>query len=518
MKIKVFLFATVLLAGCQSTTTTTKTSHHVSKQSLSPAFDYFARNSRTNLNWLIDEDGQSEKNLWLAVSDELNMQIPENNRVREQKEFYFNKKNYLQTVTVRAEPYMYWIISQIKERKLPMELALLPIVESSFDPNATSSAAAAGLWQIIPTTGSNAGLRQDQWYDGRRDVTESTTAALDILERLYGMFGGDWLLTIAAYNCGEGCIQRAIDNNIAKGRPIDYWSLDLPTETMQYVPKLLALSDMVKNSNRYGLYLPNSNLNHALTRIEVGQQIELTQAAKMADIPLQKLKTYNAGYKYNVTAPNGPHTITLPINNAKKLEASLNRGETNLVNWGQHRVVQGETVEILARRYGISVQSIQQANAMTAPIVAGQTITLPLSSEYLAQLSTQQTQMAQAGNSSSGVKNTATKYTVRASDTLASIAKRNNVKVSDIQKWNTLTKNSKLKVGQTLQIASNTSAGNKSSKNSKSSITYRVRKGDTIANIAKRHNVDISDVLKWNAKLAKLHSLKPGDTLTLYKR
>lgn len=507
MKARAILFASVLLVGCQATNKDVSQLPQVN-QNLSSASDFFTATSQVdNIDWLMNDDGQTEKNIWKVVSEELKMEIPDNDRIRVQKEYYLKHKSYLHDVTLRAEPYMYWIISQIKERDMPMELVLLPIVESAFNPNATSSARAAGLWQIVPTTGLYYGLKQDKWYDGRRDVAESTTAALDMLERLNGMFEGDWFQTIAAYNCGEGRVLRAIKDNQSKGRPTDYWSLSLPKETSLYVPKLLALSDMIKHQERYNISLPNSTITRALTRIEVGQQIELTQAAKMAGMPLQKLKTYNAGYKHNITAPDGPHSIMLPIDNAKQLKESLSNGELNLVNWGQHRVVKGETVEILAKRYGIAAQDIRQANELTAQISVGQIITLPISGEYISQIAAQQTQVAQNAAKQAISK---TKYTVRKGDTLSSIAKRHNVKASDIQLWNKMAKNSKLKIGQPLQIVSNS--------NRKRPITYRVRKGDSLTSIAKRHNVDINDVLDWNSALADVHNLQPGDSLTLYKR
>ena len=183
------------------------------------------------------------------------MEVPDNPRIREQKVRYLKDKSYLHDVTLRAEPYMYWIVEQIKQRKMPMELVLLPIVESAFDPQATSSANAAGLWQIVPGTGRNYGLKQNQWYDGRRDVVASTTAALDMMQRLNAMFDGDWLLTIAAYNSGEGRVMQAIKTNKAKGRSTSYWALALSRETSLYIPKMLALSDILKNSKKYGLSL-----------------------------------------------------------------------------------------------------------------------------------------------------------------------------------------------------------------------------------------------------------------------
>ncbi|MCD1127668.1 murein transglycosylase D [Jinshanibacter sp. LJY008] len=514
MKAKAILFVSVLLVGCQASN---KDASQSASNQNPPSANSLA--AAGDLDWLMGPDGQTERELWQVVSEGLEMDIPDNERIREQKEYYLNNKDYLQNVTLRAEPYMYWIISQIKDRHLPMELVLLPIVESAFNPHATSSASAAGIWQFIPTTGRYYGLKQDKWYDGRRDVAESTTAALDMLERLNIMFEGDWLQAIAAYNCGEGRVMRAIKENEAKGLPTDYWSLNLPRETQLYVPKLLALSDMVKHNERYALSLPSSNLDRALTRVEVGQQIELAQAAKMSGVPLTKLQTYNAGYKHNVTSPDGPHAIMLPASNAKQLEESLNNGDIDLVNWGEHKVVNGETIEILARRYGITVDSIRQANNLTAQVSAGQVITLPISGEYISQIATQQTQIA--NNNSRSVSTV--RYTVRAGDTLASIAKRYNVKSSDIQSRNKLGKNSKLKAGLSLQLASN-SAGNKSgnvkntsiAKNNNHSITYRIRKGDSLASIAKRHNVNINDVLKWNSKVTA-NRLQPGNTLTLYK-
>ncbi|KFC85057.1 membrane-bound lytic murein transglycosylase D [Ewingella americana ATCC 33852] len=395
-----------------------------------------------------NDDSIAQKNLWNFIGDELKMKVPENARIREQKVKYLKNKSYLHDVTLRAEPYMYWITEQIKKRNMPMELVLLPIVESAFDPKATSAANAAGLWQIVPQTGRNYGLKQNQWYDGRRDVVASTTAALDMMQNLNKMFGGDWLLTIAAYNSGEGRVMQAVKANKAKGRPTDFWSLALPRETSIYVPKMLALSDILKHSKKYGISLPTPSQDRALARVEVGQQMQLTQAAEMAGMSLTKLKSYNTGYKQNVTAPNGPHYIVLPTAHAAQLKDSLADGD---------------------------IAAVQNTRL--------------------------------ASNAPSGAK----AYKVRSGDSLSGIAARLNVKTRDLQRWNNLRSASAIKVGQTLQVADN-SVSSASSSNG-GSITYQVRKGDSLSSIAKRHGVNIKDVMRWNAGT---DNLQPGNKLTLF--
>jgi len=442
MKAKAIILASVLLVGCQASKQDVKVpeqhAQSLSSASLSEAGEYTDGSREASAQWLKSDNTAAQANLWNFISNELKMKVPENSRIREQKIKYLRNKSYLHDVTVRAEPYMYWITEQIKKRKMPMELVLLPIVESAFDPKATSAANAAGLWQIVPSTGRNYGLKQNQWYDGRRDVVASTTAALDMMQRLNGMFGGDWLLTIAAYNSGEGRVMQAIKQNKAKGRPTDFWALALPRETSIYVPKMLALSDILKNSKKYGIKLPKPDDDRALARVEVGQQMQLTQAAEMAGMSLNKLKSFNTGYKRNVTAPNGPHYIVLPKAHADQLKDSLADGDI------------------------IAVQETKLAD-----------------------------------NRKSG----ASSYKVRSGDSLSTIAAKLNVKSSDLKRWNNLRSASLLKVGQTLQVADN------------SSITYQVRKGDSLSSIARRHGVNIKDVMRSNGGS---ENLQPGKKLTLF--
>lgn len=446
------IFASVLLVGCQvSPHDTSQPKQHA--QSLSSASqsetEKYTGGRETSARWL-DDDSFAQRDLWSFIGDELKMEVPDNARVREQKKRYLKNKSYLHDVTLRAEPYMYWIVEQIKQRNMPMELVLLPIVESAFNPHATSSANAAGLWQIIPGTGRNYGLKQNQWYDGRRDVVASTTAALDIMQRLNTMFDGNWLLTVAAYNSGEGRVIQAIRANRAKGKSTDFWALALPRETSVYVPKMLALSDILKNSKKYGVNLPQPNESRALARVDVGQQMQLTQAAEMAGLSLTTLKSYNPGYKRGVTAPNGPHYIMVPKAHVEQLKVSLADGDIAAI---------------------------------------------------------QPTRLAQSTSGS--------QYKVRSGDTLSAIAARLNVSTKDLQSWNNLRSASTLKIGQTLQIAT-VSNNSVSSSNKGDSITYQVRKGDSLASIAKRHGVNIEDVMRWNTVVNKNANIQPGDRLTLY--
>ncbi|MCU5771507.1 murein transglycosylase D [Erwiniaceae bacterium BAC15a-03b] len=450
MKAKAIILASVLLVGCQASRhdANTPVQHAQSLSSAGQGENGKYSDRMLSPRW--QDDGTSlaqDQDLWHFISDELKMEVPENSRIREQKQKYLKNKSYLHDVTLRAEPYMYWIVEQIKQRKMPMELVLLPIVESAFDPHATSAANAAGIWQIVPATGRNYGLKQNQWYDGRRDIVASTKVALDMMERLNNMFDGDWLLTIAAYNSGEGRVMKAVKQNKARGKPTDFWNLSLPRETTVYVPKMLALGEILKHNKRYGIRLPTPNESRALARVEVGQQIELTQAAEMAGMSLTKLKSFNTGYKRGTTAPNGPHYIMVPKSNVATLRNSLATGDIAAV---------------------------------------------------------QPTEVAKNSSSVGG-------YKVRSGDTLSGIAKRLGVSVKDLQSANNL-RGGKIKPGQTLSV----SGGKGTALANNSSITYQVRKGDSLASIAKRHGVNAKDVMRWNSVLSDAKSIQPGDKLTLF--
>ncbi|MCC8459912.1 MULTISPECIES: murein transglycosylase D [Photorhabdus] len=445
MKTKAILFASVLLVGCQSgpdwSTTAGQRAQNSSSTSLKTG-KIAATNDTDQLAAYWGEDGSgAQRELWGYIRDELKMKIPDNYRVREQRNYYLKNKSYLHDVTLRAEPYMYWIVRQIKQRDMPMELVLVPIVESAFNPHATSRAKAAGLWQIVPDTGRNYGLTQDKWYDARRDVAASTTAALNLLQRLNKMFNGDWLLTIAAYNSGEGRVMRAIKENQIKGRPTDFWSLSLPRETTLYVPKVLALSDVIRNSDKYGITLPKSNNQRALAQVDVGQQITLSQAAELAGMSLTSIKAYNPGYKRGVTSPNGPHYIMLPkakvdqfkhslanktvLSNIRQEVANNNR---RLSKQSQYKVRSGDTLSAIAKRFNVSTRELQRMNNLrTARLLKiGQVLRVNNDNAII--------------------------YRVRQGDSIASIAKHHGINIKDLMNWNDGIKTTDIKPGIELTL------------------------------------------------------------------
>ncbi|MDE9556939.1 murein transglycosylase D [Xenorhabdus bovienii] len=441
MKTKAILFASVLLAGCQSgLQLKTPSQQNTQKMSSTNQQTDGIAEPKDTANW--KESPTTQQDLWGHIRDELKMEIPDNNRVREQQNYYLKHKSHLQNVMLRAEPYMYWIVDQLDQRHMPMEVVFLPIVESAFNPHATSYAKAAGLWQIIPSTGHHYGLTQNKWYDARRDVAASTTAALEMLEYLNARFNGDWLLTIAAYNSGEGRVIRAIRDNQAKGKPTDFWSLSLPRETMQYVPKIVALSNIIRHNDKFSLKLPRLNNQQALAKVEVGQQITLSQAAELSGLSLTSIRAYNSGYKQGITSPDGPHYIMLPKRNVKQFKNLL-------------------TDEKVLKDIRLAV----------------------------AQNTRQLLQQNQ--------------YTVRSGDTLSAIAQRFKTSHRELQRLNSLKTVDRLKIGQVLKI------------NSSGPVTYQVRKGDSFFSIAKRHGVNLNDLMSWN-KSIRIKDIKPGINLTLY--
>jgi membrane-bound lytic murein transglycosylase D len=384
---------------------------------------------------------------------------------------------YLRDLFVRAEPFLFHIVGEIEKRGLPMELALLPAVESGYKPNAISRSAAGGLWQFIPSTGTYYGLRQDWWYDGRRDPIAATNAALDYLTSLHQIFEGDWLLALAAYNAGQGNVRRAIKYNISKGHSTNYKALDLRTETVRYVPKLFALRNIILDPEKFGVTLPMIDNKPHFAIIKLPGQIDLHQFAAQAELELAPLQHLNAGFRRWATSPDGPHRLLVPLSSdvTRISEALAFIATGPKISFRNHRIKRGDTLSAIARLYGVSVSAIKTVNKMgNASIRAGRNLLIPVSDRSPNQIVTnRKSNKPQSFASAATLENTDATATTQgigddsgnnklvhrvvAGDTLWSIARQYQVRMAELVSWNQLRANQVLNLNQTLLVFTNKS-------------------------------------------------------------
>lgn len=428
----------------------------------------------------------------------------DNPRVNQQRLLYAAQPRYFEMTSPRAERYMHYVVEQLDARGMPLELALLPFVESGYNPMAMSSSSAAGIWQFIPSTGEVFSLRQDSWYDARRDITASTQAALDYLSKLSNMFGGDWLLAIAAYNCGEGCVGRAIKRNQQLGLPTDYWNLQLPQETMNYVPKLLAMSQIIDRPSLHGTYLPELANTPYFTEVEIDSQLDLHKAAELANMPTDDFMLLNPAFKQRTTSPQGIYRLLVPVDRAEQFSAALARLPANeRVSYQHYQVRSGDTLSQIANRHQLSVAAIRDSNQLKGNIInIGQTLILPHMAGSPAVASQPAAQAA----------TTRTVYRVKSGDSLWNIARAHGVGISVLREHNNIDSNHSLSVGQSLRIPGGQGAGAAASPRS---MVYTVKTGDSLSSIARQFNISIERIRKEN--LLGSH-LQPGQQLTLLLR
>lgn len=457
--------------------------------------------------------------VWRRIQSKLTFDVPSNRRIAIQQAWYARHPDYLARVAKRAEPFLYFIVEEIEKRDMPMELALLPIVESAFDPFAYSHGRASGLWQFVPGTGERFGLKQDWWYDGRRDVVASTHAALDYMEFLAKKFNGNWLHALAAYNSGEGRVSRAIKKNYRAGENIDYWSLELPKETDAYVPKLLALADMVKRPEHYKINIPTIPNVQVLEQVEAHGQIDLALAAKMADMHINELHALNPAYNRWATSPEGPHSFLLPLEKAETFAAKLQKMPTNeLLTWQQYEVKRGDSLSVIAQRFNTSSDVIRTANNIKGNnIRAGQTVLIPNASSDFNHNKLSFNQRVNAVQQKSRGKNK-TEYTVKSGDTFWDISRKHKVNVRSLAKWNAMAPGDPIFPGQTLVIwkqDANIAQQQLSEAQLTRKVKYKVRDGDSLSRIADKFSVTIAEIVNWN-RLNQRKYLQPGQMLELH--
>ena len=433
---------------------------------------------------------------------------------------YARARVSLRQVGERAKPFLWNIASEVEKRGMPTEIALLPVVESGFRPFAHSQGRAAGLWQFLPSTGRHFGLDQDWWYDGRRDVIAATHAALDYLQYLHQRFDNDWLLALAAYNCGEGTVSKAIRGNRRKGRPVDFWSLKLPRETRDYVPRLLGLSLLVEKPNDYRIVLPDIPNRPQVYAVELPGQIDLALVARLANLEIEEIYRLNPGFNRWATQPDGPRHILLPANRSIRFQARLAAIPTDdHIKWERHTVVSGDNLKKLARKYGTTRSVLRKANGLTGnQLKRGSELLVPVAAEQPGSYTLSQTNRRTAR--ASHRQGTRSEHIVRSGDTLWDISRLHHVSYRKLAAWNNMSPSDPLRPGQTLviwsrQAGNGNSSHGKPASGGKQRLSYRVRKGDSLWLISRKFKVAINDLKHWNS-LGPSRLLKPGQQLTVY--
>jgi membrane-bound lytic murein transglycosylase D len=437
--------------------------------------------------------------------------------IDQQLAWFEHNPEYLERVFQRGQRYMYHIITEVERRGMPTEFALLPVVESAYEPFAYSVSRAAGLWQFIPGTGVRFGLKQTWWYDGRRDVVESTRAALDYLQALHDEFNGDWLLAIAAYNVGEAGVERAIAYNASVGRPTDFWHLNLPAETRAYVPKLLAMKRLMAEPERYGLeFAPMPNEPYFAV-IETESQIDLKIAAQLAGTSYDDLVALNPGYNRWATDPAGPHRMLVPIDYADAFESALKTlAPEDRVRYTEHEVGKRESLAMIAKRYGTSAAVLAKVNDLPGGrVTAGESLKIPEISGSLPDKVMIAAARVDRPETDTGRKQRQIVYRVRAGETLSSIARRNNIPVSTLARLNNLGTGDSLVKGQRLLIKASSRRYRDEGVVSGRRVLYTVRRGDTIYSISHQFQVSIAQLKTWNG-INQRHQIKAGKRLVMY--
>jgi len=451
-------------------------------------------------------------------------------------EWFASHPDYLERSFGRAELYLYHIVTEIEARNMPLELALLPMIESAFEPYAFSRASASGLWQFIPGTGSRFGLKQNWWYDGRRDVVESTRAALDYLQYLHDEFNGDWLLAIAGYNCGEAAVERAIERNQAAGLPIDFWSLKLPAETRAYVPKLLAMRRIVADPDAYSLAFSKIPNQAYFARVETYGQIDLRLAAEIAGITHDELYELNPAFHRWATDPSGPHFLLIPADAAEAFKANvvqLSPDDRSRVS--RYVVHRGDTVAGVAKRFGTTPVVLRELNDLpVGALTVGTDLRVPAEKVRLPEKVVRAAALVDNRGRRAALRPHI--HIVGRGDSLWAIARKHGMNVNTLASLNGMHPGDRLRAGQKLRLAG--TAGERRDRSLSASadpgstmsarlpqqgrasaaanrpVTYTVRRGDTLSRIAVVFQVSVAELLRWNS-MPGPSSIRPGQKLTV---
>lgn len=478
---------------------------------------------RDNTAGVETSEPQQPADIWSVIREQLVLDTHiEHPSVKARLNWFAKNQEYIDRVAERAQPYLYHIVQRLQERQLPLDLALLPIVESAYQPFAYSPSHASGIWQFIPGTGKRYGLKQNWWYDGRRDIVAATEAALDYLEMLHKRFDGNWLHALAAYNTGEGRLERAIRRNKRAGKSTEFWDLRLPRETRGYVPSLLAVAEILKHPKKYNISFNAITNQPFFESVDVGSQIDLSTVAELSGLSMDEVYTLNPGFNRWATDPDGPHHILVPLERAEAFKQKLAAlPDSERISWQRHTIREGESLGLIATRYNTSIATLKSTNNLRGNLIrAGHSLLIPT-----AKYDSKHYTLSADARRFRGLKKTGDGqryvYTVQRGDNLWDIGRNYGVSVGQMTRWNGISSSSILRPGQKLvvwvkedqtrdkeqglvKVAANTDTNN----------SYTVRRGDSLWLIARKFNIQVTDLVKWN-NLNKGKHLQPGQVLVV---
>jgi membrane-bound lytic murein transglycosylase D len=493
----------MFLSACQSVFDNVKTSRDVALEAVN------------------EEIFLDQSNLWSYIANQQKLEINNNPRIQQQLGWFKKHPDYLTRISERAQPYLYLVVQEIEKEGLPIEIALLPIVESAYYPFSYSHGTAVGVWQFIPSTGRLYGLDQDWWHEDRRHILNSTRAAARYLKDLSKMFNGDWMLAVAAYNAGPGRIQNAVKINQKAGKQTDYWSLDLPKETEKYVPKLLALSMIAKEPEKFGQQLTPIDNSKFLEVVELNSQFDLALIAQWTGLSIDEIYTFNPGLRRWATPVSLPYELLLPVSTVKSFEDNLEKaGKMPRISWLRHQIKSGDSLIYLAKKYKTTVDQIRSVNELQSDLIrAGEYLIVPLAQEnegYYS-LSEKQREKSRLNTEKNAEKII---YKVVSGDSLWKIAVQFDTTVNNLVRWNQIDLSSPLRIDKELVIwvedSNKTGLAEitRTGIDIDTKITYMVRAGDNLSKIASKYSVKVKDVLSWN-NIKESQILKPGQKLLI---
>ena len=441
--------------------------------------------------------------IWERIRRELTIKIPDDQIAATSiyRERLYKNQSAVNRISKSGQRYLFHTLSRAQELDLPVELALLPFVESEFDPYAKSVDGATGIWQFMPATGKEWGLKSNWWYDGKKDVLASTEAALKFLSYLHQKFDEDWLLAMAAYNTGPSRVNRAIRKNKMQDKGIRFWDLDLPKETTAYVPKLLVLCELINNPKSFEVNLPSIANRPYFQRVKIPGQLDLMQAADLAGLKPETIYELNPGFNQWATDPSGPHYLLLPIGVSDRFITQLESlDENDLVRWDRYKIRRGDSLSRIALRYKIEVAVLKEINGMNDDlIIAGKEIMVPRGSAWADKQSPRE-QL----------------YIVLKGDTLWNISRKFKVSIEDLVLWNELNLEKPLQINQEIKIFSRYERIRQDLPSRElRTMLYPVKSGDTISRIASKFEISPQKIQEWN-EIEDVSKIFPGQVLKLF--